>query len=631
MNCKNCNLVLNEDTKICPECGMEVKVDGTKTNHDIRLSWVAITVTAGIILSLAILLVFIIINGNTDSIEIPKNALATNANITNTPTNLNDKGATPASPLQNLFYLKNGNLFYTSVDNIAPQMIDMQSQIKDTYRPFSFYDLFNIQLSDDGTQLFYPSNISTTHPEYSADIYNYNITSQSNNQLVIDLGVNNYVPNQDGSKIYYLKNRALYLNSLSNTEKIESDVEEFYISKDGNQVLYHTSNGYWYFIHEDRAKTEIDLNELQYISDDLETIYYIYNNDLYLIKNDNSPQLIASGVHSLLNVYEDGSLYYLKQNHMFDFVTEDITDTRDELRHQLKSLPVESYSLYYYSKGLSTQISNFTTKQWTYKDPTLNTNESYNLKSFYHGSYKPSLVYSQLSPTKINLSKVKDVNQLTNYIMNEMLQKTTQYVSIESTAFKLTTDTVGQVTYDTKNDLIYYSIEHTEEGKNSDLYYITANTSKTPKSKLYAKDILVDNTFFNNIVIGDSIIYFKDYDKKSLEKDLYINNKKVDRVSSSVWRIKNTSSFTYTSHENSENGAASLHLYHNGVSIKIADDVIHYYRIDENKIAYIVTSNKLYLYNNTTKTYALIDSKVSDIIPPLEKQYHGYNRPTYYE
>lgn len=620
MNSKNCNS----------------EIEQTEKKNRGRRIWVLTALGAGVVLILILLLIFTIFRG---SICAP-----------------DDKVGNP------LFYTKNGKVYYTSTDEIAPvEVISPNEKVLD--RSFSYYDVFSIQVSKDGRKLFYPNNIDLNNPEYNADIFCCNLASKNHDTIKVGSGINNYVPNQDGSKVYFLKNKDLYVSDLSNIKKIAAGIEEFCINKEGDLLMYVTldSRLFQYTESYNEVKEIASNAKLHYASADLKTIYYLKDNSLYLLKDGKDAQMIVSDVASVLNIYEDGSLYYLKAHPiiMSDYVNDDMAasdakikepnesdypdrksyieacnrfmekNARDDLRQLLKTDRIEEINtLYYYANRKSTIVSEYCGNVW--KDTDKIKLMPYHSLPVYCGNDRPLLIYYQFKAQKINMSDVTDYTDIYNDIMNSLLNNQETYVCSGSEVLKKIADKKpDQLEYDIGNNKIYYAVNHYDDKFHYDLFDVVIDGSKVSEARKYAENVQLPNYFS----VGGSVIYLKSDGSNHLGGDLYVNNEKIDsHVDHSVCRIENTHSFIYAT--DYKKGTYTLKLYQDGKITKISDNVSLYQYFDDNRTAYVVgtpvnDTAKLYLYDFGSQASQLVDSGMSGIFSPVKNFYYGYNRSTY--
>lgn len=489
-------------------------------------------------------------------------------------------------PLPNLFYIKGTSVCYISGDIISPKEI--------TIFPYNTQDQFYIRVSEDGKKLFYPDHVDVSKTDYCADLEYYELSSENPTSEMIDSEMNNFTMNQDGTRIFYLKNKDLYLSNLDTCDELATDVIEFYINKKGDTVIYVTSDHRLCRMTKDKYVTEIDINvKLQYVSPDLNTVYYIKDKNLYQLKAEKDIQRIASGLNSesdsIIYIYGDGSLYYLKPNYL--------------------NTSINTNSLYYYSNGKSTKISNYCSNVWMYSNETTH-------RDYYQGNNKPILAYTQVMPGNNNVE---------------------QYLcSGPNVLKKIATGDLNNLIYDIEHDRIFYIINFDQQSNQGDLYYVTVNGTEAAGQK-YIEDFIMYDPY--SIVIDDSVVYLKSGNNFAEDYYLYVNKKKIDsKVIGWIYPIENTDSFIYLNNAYiGEICTETLNLFKDGKAIKISDHVSSYCAYDDNCIAYVSVNaqgiKQLYLYDGS-QTRILLDSfssnliLLSDFITPEENTYSSFHRPT---
>ena len=507
---------------------------------------------------------------------------------------LSNTGAIPITgptqaALPNLFYIKDGSLYHTPLDNINPTEIAPDSTNYMVNRDILFF-----RVSEDGRRLYYSDNVDLTKENACADVYYCDLANLSEERLLIDTKINNYVINQDGTKIYYVKDKILYVNDLSETHQIASNVSQFFIDRTGNRVVYVTLAGDLVLYTSNKETKEIDKNAvIHYASEDLNTIYYFNGNIFCRLKDGKELQVIDTDIYAVLHLYEDGSLYYLKSSDQ----------------------TLEVYSLYYYSNGQSTLVSDRCSNVWRNQDKkerlALHMDAFVGTKplrydSYYCGNDRPLMVYSQ--PKADNSS-------------DEV------YVCGGSKVLgKLADEMLDRCKYDMKNNKLFYTYVNDNSFVN-DLYCVTLSDTAISDIRLYAEDSFLADNFLQ----GESVIYFKNED--SFEGDLYINQEKVDHFVNVLfvhWD-EGTDSFLYEC--NKPGSARTLKLYQDRIILEVTENVYWYQQFVDGRIAYSVGSppdGQLYLYDGTEERL-LVDKEIAVITTPLINKYYSYwdSRPPY--
>lgn len=493
------------------------------------------------------------------------------------------------STLQNLFYIKDGAIYHTPLDDFDPKEI-----APDTFNYNVNRNILYFQVSDNGRHLFYSDHIDMTKENVCADVYHCDLTNPDGERFLIDSEVNNYVINQDGSKIYYVKDKTLYVSDLSESHTIASNVYQFFINRAGDRVVYVTLSGDLLLYTGAKEPRKIDQNAIiHYASDDLKTIYYFNGNVFYILKDGKELEVIDSDIYAVLHLYEDGSLYYLKAiDHTF-----------------------EVYSLNFYSNGKSTLISDRCTNVWRNEDTkerlalhldAFSGTKPLRYDSYYCGTDRPLLVYSEQKADKSS---------------DEI------YVCGGSKVLgKLADEKLSRCEYDAKNNRIFYT--HGEDTAFvCDLYTATLSDTEVSEIKKYAEEVFIADNFLQ----GESVIYFKNVE--AFAGDLYINQEKVDRFINVLmvrWE-EATASFLYECELPGK--ANALKLYRDGIITEITENVYWYQQFPDGRIAYSVGNppdGQLYLYDGSEERL-LIDKGIAVIVTPLENKFYSYwdSLPTY--
>ncbi len=680
MKCKYCGTELEEGVTLCPECGRN-----TETAEKSKLrNRILTTVMIGILLVAGIPSFFLLKGRSDDSQDTSQATIKAvpvdDSNLYVTPPletiTVNSPTAAPTAvpnyaveltrPLPNLFYIKDNRVYYASGEVLKPTIISSY--------PFSWENLFYLKVSEDGQTLLYPESTDPSKDDFSANLIYSDLTADSIRHLKIDSEVNNFTMNQDGSLIYYLKNKELYVYDLIESKKLADDVNEFYINKEGNRLVYRTSDCNLFLYNSDGEIKKLDANVyLKFASEDLNMIYYFKEDSLYLLKDCKDLLLIDSGLRAvsetIISIYEDGSLYYLKPRQLkdTDYVNDDMVaqdsslpepkrsdypdhksyseatekyrekGTRDNIRERLaiSDLPLqETNSLYYYSNGKSTLVSDYCTRVWRYS-------AEQSLINHYRGNDQPILAYEQLMPNKTNMSSVTSYDDIYNYIINYVADTKEQYVCSGADVLgKFAKGELYLLLYDLKNNKIYYEINYLEHSNRGDLYSVAIDGPSVSEGTLYEEKVIMYDP--NSFVIGNSVIYLKNGSSSAEDYILYVDHREIDRkVIGWIYGIKNSDAFIYLNNWDDHNGLGiytnTLNLYKDGKGIILADNVTGYYAFDEDNIVYVTEDDnkkKQLLQYDGSDTRVLIDSfsatsYVSDIITPLEDYYYCYHRKTF--
>jgi hypothetical protein len=554
-------------------------------------------------------------------------------------------------------------VYHISGDEIKPRPV--------TRVPSIGNNLLSLCVSTDGKKLLYTDSIDYSKTDYYANLYSYDLGSENQQRTKLDFGVNNFAMNEDGSKIYYLKDKSLYYSDGSNKEKLADKVVEFHLNKKADRLIYRTQDCRLFQVTQNGPAAELDTKVyLVYVSKDLDTIYYFKENSLCSMKDGKDIQTIASGIQALseniIHLYEDGSLYYLKRETLTasDYVNDDLAASdaamrqpissdypdqegyteacllykektnRDEIRKELQnssSTEREVDCLYYYSNGVTTKISEYCSRVWRYS-------EDKNQKDLYNSSNRPFLAYEQVKLDKMNISDVKSYADISAYILNYYPKQVEQFVCKGASILgKFADGQLQQLIYDAGNHKIYYTNNYHKGSGRTDLNFVEINGTTVSESKQYEKDILVPFDS-SSLIIGNSVVYLKSGKNIGEDYSLFVNHEEIESdVIGWIHALSNASSFLFQNNfDDSDDYSQTLKLYQDGKVIKIADRVLSYHAFDEDFIVYVANSEnekrQLCLYDGS-QTRILLDTYNSDslstyFITPEENPYDACWRLT---
>ena len=664
INCKECNAANEEDSLVCRWCGAEIEPSTNKTNKNKSINRkkrnrMLITIFTAVILlsSLAVILIprlsaSIIGGGKQQGIKLDNNSADNNVqnpsdlvlnHISPTPTTANTN-TTKQQP--SFYYLKEGKVYIVGAEDLKPRVV-----INNLYSKDGRTD--SILVSEDGTRLFYPQN----HEEQAVgvNIFTYNLASKVEERSRIDSNIKNYAINQDGTRMYYIKDdNVLYVSDLTKSEKIQEGVDRAYINKTGDRVVYCTTGLYLKNYGQEKQKIA-DEAMLLYVSQDLNTIYYIQNQFLFLFKNGEKVELIDSEVSDLSFVYDDGTIYYKKYANMIfaDFIDDDkaafdaalkepkredypnsksyMKDNeiyqqkldRDQIRQDSKTTSMNGnwYSLYCYSDGKSKLISDCCDNVWGAVDQNRETYTAY-----FTGYGKPYLVYSKLKGKnigKIKMSKISSMEDIDYFIRNKVTEYQEYYICLGSTILKkIGKGIYSDFIFDENEKGLYYRISSQNSFFKGDLYYSSIKGNSIAEGKRRAENV------YSYFPKTESLIYIKNLIEERLTGDMYVDDKIVDSDVSAFPLIQSQlgdKTFLYVKNISNGEGPYTLKIYQNGSTEKIANNVSSYKQIDSKTIVYTsedlsMKKRNLYLYDGSNNRI-LIDTEVDKIIEPSINSY----------
>lgn len=234
-------------------------------------------------------------------------------------------------------YLKDSEIFYSNLKKssdpwqLTTRLVDNDdgnvsniTLISSAYRLGAY-----TYMSEDGKYIFFPDKVDD-----SFNLYFKNVKKPKSEAVKIDSGIGSYTVNTSATLVTYDKEGNLYQYNIKkdSKDKIASDVTDFYVSDNGKKIFYKNSEGNLYLKNDGKEKEKIasDISYIKYVSEDFNTIYYTKDNTLYKKVNGKDKEKIASDVSSVINIYDSGEIYYLKDKDeeisLMDYVTDDMKE-----------------------------------------------------------------------------------------------------------------------------------------------------------------------------------------------------------------------------------------------------------------------------------------------------------------
>ncbi len=543
------------------------------------------------------------------------------------------------------------NLFYDDLDN-------------EDIAEMSYYFSAFCNVSDDGRLLFFTDKID--YDDYGYSLYCRSLSNPKEEPVKISSNVSGYYyVNEKATIVTYTKgeDRDLYQYSLMNgsVEKIASDVDSFIVSNDGKKIFYINSEDglYVYYAGKDKEKIASDVSEISYITDSFDTIYYLKEDSLYRKVKSEDSEKIASDVQYVLEIYEDGSIYFTKESSqeikLIDFVYDDMKEydanlpypvspsapdrwdydtyaeysaaydvyrekhaeyriayseyqdmlEREELREELKdsTLERETKALYYYDGEEIVSVSD------NYSGLKVSASDS------------AVIIFNECSESsfeKVNLSDIYSVYSLENLIEEETSYSYDTYIAVnaEKTLFEQTDAQTYRI--NSKGDTLFFVDDVPDDESYGVLYQVKINNGKVGKAELYDSDVYAG---YSRFISEDQFMYFKDFDYDKGCGEMYINKNKIDFDVDyySITVFDDGEKLVYFTDWNEDNEYGTLKVYEGGKVKKIRDDVYTYELSSNGDVLYLYDySDKyyrgdLYAYNNGKSKK--IDIDVVAIIP----------------
>ncbi|MDO4295921.1 MAG: hypothetical protein Q4D90_07165 [bacterium] len=544
-------------------------------------------------------------------------------------------------------YLKDGEIFYTDYSKKGTLKITSRLTNGDDISDSELSDLsytlgYYITFTDDGSRIFFPDRIDDINDGITNGftLYYRDVNKPNEEAVEIDSDVIKYAINSDGTKVVYVKgsDRTLYLNNLTDKEKISSRV-----------------------------------TSIEYASSDLSTIYYIKDGCLYKqLEGSEDKTKITSNISNVISVYDSGEVYYTKaevvEKNLWDYVDDDMasSDTaltvpeypdypdspdypswwnyendeeyeaakaqyetayedyeaireqitadynaacdvywekldRDDLREELQNatMEIKEYTLYYFNGTEETIITDALVNEWVrYADD------------------KPVMifqVYNQFDVPKVKLSEISSVDWASWLVESSLYSSSEWCVAVGSVLSIIEQDYSTSFYISSDGSTIYFV-----NSEDKELYKVAITDEQVGKPELFDSDVS-----WVSLIFDDNIAYYKNtYIVYS--GDLYVNGEEIDydvRLSdlySTNISFKDGRVLYYTDW-NSAKSYGTLKAFKNGKKTKIADDVHDFDITSDGDILYLYDYSTnyytgiLYLYNNGEPKK--VDDEVVALIP----------------
>lgn len=506
-------------------------------------------------------------------------------------------------------------------------------------------------------------------------VYDFNESEE------IDENVSYFLINTDGSKVLYMtSDREIYLKDGKNEkEKIDTDASIVNYTEDFEKI-YYTSNGSLYYKKDGEEKVEIDSEEANFL-------YAYKTGEIYYTKSVTEEKKLSDFVtddkaeedaqitrpiepiqpvapqYPSYGDYSSWDAYYAAQeeyNELYDAFNIEYNKylesldayqeadaiyqskcSRDLLRNQLKeqSTQITRTSLYYYNGEEATMVSE---------------NYANNMRT---DSNSPKTVFTRRINTeenKLKLSGIYSVSDVLNFANSNAVLFPEICIAIKSNVTTITTGenaTASSFNFNHSGNKLYFLEYNTMDYVNGSLYEIAITDDIPGEKTLYDQDVCS----FAFLDDSDNLIYYKNkenitksrsdnsyrydssynsYDSSGYSSystcDFYRNKECIDTgvYFGSVMIILGTESLVYQTDYNPDNQSATLKLYSNGESKKIAEVVHDFYAVNDKCIAYLQnysTENAVgdaYLYDGSEEA-TFIDDEVAGFINSMSSYYYN--------
>lgn len=535
-------------------------------------------------------------------------------------------------------------------------------------------------VTKDGKYVFFPDKISDGDSGFN--LYYKEVNKPKSEAVKVDSDVRSYKISSSANLITYVKgdDKKLYQCKIGkdSAEKIASDVQTYSVSKDGKRICYFNSEESVYLIDGKKEKEKIasDITNIAYINDDLSVLYYIKDEALYKQVIGKDKEKIASDIKFVINVYESGEVYYVKNADsdasLMDFVDDDMKAKDDAItepkyptypdapkypsyadygNYDAYSAAYDEYkkeydkwqdqcdkmreeysqarSAYYEKQTRDRLRENIKARSFEYTSYTLcyyNGNEEIVITDSAAGSMRLSYTtasdkavisyeaYSLDSFEKVKLSEITTASEVETAVKEVFNSSKERYIAIKETPTLIEQEKeIVSVRMNSEGTVVFY-VDNTDDDDHGDLYCVTLK-NKVGTPEIYDTDVYSGICYFTG---ENDITYFKNYKESS--GDMFINKNEVD-ADVYIYSIENYSDMGktfYMTDWDSSKSYGTLRVYNGKKAETVADEANDFYVLPDETVLYMTEfSTKYYkgelnVWNNG-KTRK-IDDDVSCIV-----------------
>lgn len=557
-----------------------------------------------------------------------------------------------------LLYLKDNEIVYTDFKTKTPfQVSENLDPNQDGFLQEIMYYLSSfIDLTPDDKNIIYPDYLDQ-YSDFKLYKRMLNKPKQSPTQIANVQGY--YITNEAKNIIthYNYDDEMLYQIYLDQNETVElaSYLSYYQVSNDGKTVYVQTDSNDIYLIPYGKEKIKLASEaRIEYIPTDFSKVYYTQDDILY--KHDGKKETqIATDVERILQTYESGELYYLKQSTHSINLLEYIIDEYEESDASVEVIEAPEqpywfefedddaydkalkeyealYEIYLENADQYTQIEHRNMIRDSLKDQELNYNtyslyyydgqterlinddfyDSYEELTYNINTYTPMIAYSAYNREEyepIFIDEIEYIYQVEAMVMEAISSNRISYFANKNDEMKAPFDNYHHLLYAPDHKTIYFAYEDEDDEFYLDLYSLSVLGTSLSQESLYDTDVL----FYTIQVYDDNqMVYFKEGGSND---DLYLSKTRVEQdlgyFSESVMYSEKTKYLYYKVND-------SLKVYHQNTSTLLADEVAMYHELSDGSLVYLSqydTENEGYhLYHYVNNKTTLIDEAVQHII-----------------
>ncbi len=512
-----------------------------------------------------------------------------------------------------IFYMKDDQLYYASSSDDEGQLLT-----SDYIDPYEFEDANHnavmfanaASLSKDKNVFFYYDNIS----QNGQDLYRKKKDKPNEPDEKIDSDVYAYATDATGEKIAYYtidygtehRSFALYMYEAGKKEKIAEDswLAPWRCTDNLEKILYlREADGHgceMFMWDADNGKRRLFFTQQEpYATDDFAHIYYLNDNAVYKWEESTEQsEKLLDNVYEIIKVYEDGTIYYVKEkarkDKVSDFVFDDMAGVDagvensydkmllDEIRKGIDvELPEKNalYELYYYDGQSEIML----TDKLVCRDDKFTVAEKASLIAFE--------IYNPERMERVKLSTFVNEYDIAFEVVKRMSETKSRCVASGADVIEIPQADACNFVIENNGQRIVYFADGEYEGN---IYEIVNENGALKQPLKYDEN--VGKTTFNFTENGE-VIYFKYYKEDRAKGDMYIDKQEIDydvyfignEYGNEYWGVyeRNGVIVYYTDYPVDGEGGGTINVLKNGEKKKLADGIQNHYIASNGDIYYI--------------------------------------------
>lgn len=252
-----------------------------------------------------------------------------------------------------VFYLQDNELMFSNYNKSKPTRVD--DDIIDDWSDNFDYSLYSSRftLTNDGKYIFYGQNLDLSN--YSYDLYYTGVNLKKDPVNIAD-SVTSYKLLENNHVVYLSSDNSLYISDLKDKNRIAKNVSTYYIDDSEKYVLWLDNDDSLYYqaldLKKDKEKLDKDVESILKFSDKFQTIVYSKyddaNYDLYVIKNFGEKEKILGNLDSFSVFLTDNkvSAYFIKSKGEDSYTAFDLIEDDFPEDANMKQPDIKDYTTY---------------------------------------------------------------------------------------------------------------------------------------------------------------------------------------------------------------------------------------------------------------------------------------------